>query len=643
MKFLLLLVTAAVYTLSSPDGSLELSVSTGDEITYSLSKDGTCVLGPSQIALTLTDGTALGGKVRKVRRGETDRTVEAFVYKSASVRDHYNWLTLSFRNFNLEFRLYDEGAAYRIVPTLKKAFDIEQETAQFVFPEDFQAWLPYIGKSQNFGTSFESRYTFSQLSGWDATKLAFLPVLVDEGECKVLLTESGLTNYPGMFLDNPGGATTLQGVFAPRPKIREQGGHNMLEMVVRERESFIASFSSAEPLPWRIALVSKDDGELLESDMPWLLGADPSGDFSWVKPGKVAWDWWNDWNIYNVPFRAGINNDTYKYYIDFASANGIEYVILDEGWAVNLQADLFQVVPEIDLQGLVDYGAAKNVGIILWAGYWAFDRDMEHVCRHYSAMGIKGFKVDFMNADDQMMVNFYTRAAETAARYGLLLDFHGAFKPAGLQRTWPNVINFEGVYGLENMKWDARGDQVTYDVTVPFIRNVAGPMDYTQGAMRNASRSNYRAVYNEPMSQGTRCRQLAEYVVFFAPLTMLCDSPSNYMAEPECTSFIAGIPTVWDETVALENCTGVYASVARRSGDVWYVGAMTDWDERSLELDFSFLGEGQWRMEVFRDGPNAAKAARDFEHIFEAVPASRKITAPLAPGGGYTARIIRID
>lgn len=343
-----------------------------------------------------------------------------------------------------------------------------------------------------------------------------------------------------------------------------------------------------------------------------------------------------------MDFKAGINNETYKYYIDFASTHGIAYVILDEGWAVNLQADLFQVIPEIDIQELVDYGKERGVGIILWAGYWAFNRDMEKVCKHYSEMGVKGFKVDFMDRDDQLMVNFHARAAETAARYDLMLDFHGTYKPTGLSRRWPNVVNYEGVHGLEQMKWRPKEcDQVTYDVTVPFIRMAAGPMDYTQGAMRNAKKDNYRPVYDEPMSQGTRCRQLAEYVVFDSPLNMLCDSPSNYIAEAECTEFIAACPETWDESLGVNGEIGKYITIARRSGDAWYVGALTGWDERDLTIDLSFLGEGEWVLDIFQDGINADKAARDYKHTGAAVPADRKITVHLAPGGGWVAKITR--
>jgi alpha-glucosidase len=497
------------------------------------------------------------------------------------------------------------------------------EQAEFAFPEDWNLYVPYVGRDNSsfepqFFSSFESTYSHHPLSKWEKGRLAFLPLTVEAANgIKVCVTESDLLDYPGMYLFNGNGSTTLTGVYAPYPDKVEQGGHNMLQGLVRTRKDYIAKGPASWAFPWRTLIIAKEDKQLAESDMTWRLGRPAAaGDWSWVKPGKVAWDWWNDWNLYGVDFEAGINTETYKYYIDFASAHGIEYVILDEGWAVNLQADLMQVVPEIDMPALCRYADQKNVGLILWAGYWAFNRDMEGVCRHYSQMGIKGWKIDFMDRDDQSMVQFYEKAAATAAKYRMLCDFHGAFKPAGIQRTYPNVLNFEGIHGLENMKWStAAVDQVTYDVTVPFTRYVAGPADYTQGAMRNATRRNYFPSNSEPMSQGTRCHQLAEYLIFDAPLTMLCDSPSNYMQEPECTDFIASIPTEWDETVALDGKIAEYVVIARRSGSTWYVGALGNWDARDLEVDLSPLGIQHAEGIAFVDGANAHRAARDYRKV----------------------------
>ena len=642
------------YRVTSPDGHISATVMVGEDIRYSVSRNEQTLIAPSTISMDLSDGTVFGqnDKVRKTVRTSFDETFSTVAYKKAEVRDNYNQILLNFKEFSLIFRAYDDGVAYRFVSNLdkKKTYEVISEQAEFNFGEDRQAFIPYVNSGAKtvegqYFNSFENTYTVQNLSQWRKDRLAFLPLVVaaDEG-VKILITEADLTNYPGMHVIGTEGSNSLKGTFAPYPKVIEQGGHNRLQGMVMERENFIAKASGDEVFPWRVIMVSTSDSQLAVNDMVWKLSPkqDAGTDYGWVKPGKVAWDWWNDWNLYGVDFKAGINNETYKYYIDFASTHGIAYVILDEGWAVNLQADLFQVIPEIDIQELVDYGKERGVGIILWAGYWAFNRDMEKVCRHYSEMGVKGFKVDFMDRDDQLMVNFHARAAETAARYGLMLDFHGTYKPTGLSRRWPNVVNYEGVHGLEQMKWRPKEcDQVTYDVTVPFIRMAAGPMDYTQGAMRNASKSNYRPVYNEPMSQGTRCRQLAEYVVFDSPLNMLCDSPSNYIAEAECTEFIAACPETWDESLGVNGEIGKYITIARRSGDAWYVGALTNWDERALTLDLSFLGEGDWILDIFQDGPNAEKAARDYVHTTATVPADRKITAHLAPGGGWAAKITR--
>ena len=284
-------------------------------------------------------------------------------------------------------------------------------------------------------------------------------------------------------------------------------------------------------------------------------------------------------NLTGVDFVAGVNTATYMHYIDFADRNGIEYVILDDGWAADNGEDLMKINPEIDLPAIIAHAREKGVDIILWAGFRAFERDLENICRHYSEMGVKGFKVDFEDRDDQLMVSFNHRAAEVAAKNHLVLDLHGAYKPAGLNRTWPNVLNFEGVNGLENAKWSSldQFDMVTYDVLIPFIRQVAGPMDYTQGAMNNGTRDTYRPVNTNPMSQGTRCRQLALYMVLNSPLNMMCDSPSHYEREQECTDFIASIPTVWDETVVLDAKMGNHIVTARRKGSDWYIGGINGW------------------------------------------------------------------
>ena len=641
------------YTLVSPDGKLKTEITVGKTTEYAVSHNGDLMLEKSPVSMKLSDGRIPGtnAKVKKTNKKSVNESIDAEIYKKAKVENNYNELSILFSgDYSLVFRVYNDGMAYRFETNFKKPFTVENEQAVFNFPGNPKAFLAYVNKadnstfSQQFYNSFENTYNHIDLKNANPQKLAFLPLVVEgKNGKKICITEADLLNYPGMYLYNPDGGNSLAAMFAPYPKEIRQGGHNMLQGEVQSAENFIARCEGKTTFPWRTVIIAENDYELTDNDMVYKLATtNQLTDISWIKPGKVAWDWWNDWNIRNVDFESGVNDETYKYYIDFAATHGIEYVILDEGWAVNKQADLFQVIPEINLKELVEYGKSKNVNLILWAGYWAFNRDIEGICKHYAEMGIKGFKVDFMDRDDQQMVDFYHRAAQIAAKYKLMLDFHGAYKPTGLQRTYPNVINFEGVHGLEQMKWSpASVDQVAYDVTIPFIRMVAGPMDYTQGAMRNATRSNYRPVNSEPMSQGTRVRQLAQYVIFEAPFNMLCDNPSNYMAEPECTQFIAEIPTVWDETVALNGEISKYVTIARRTGNQWYLGSMTNWDARTLEVDLSFLGTGNYKAEIFCDGVNAHRTAMDYRKDTVDVPANRKMTLKMAPGGGFVMKIMK--
>lgn len=640
------------FVLASPDGKLEVRMNVGKDITYSVNHGGDTIVFQSPIGMQLNEGRTFG--VGSRLSGSSRKTVKQIInspfYKKKEVEDHYNLISLRFKeNFNLEFRAYNEGIAYRFISTMKEPFIVENEVATFNLGKDRKAFIPYVRKNvktieEQFYNTFENIYTYQAISEWKRNQLSLMPlaVEVDNGK-KVCITEADLEDYPGMYLlcSEPETKTELKGVYAPYPKKEKQGGHINSQMIVLERESYIARCEGKRNFPWRVLAVSAEDRELADNDLVYKL-ASPSrmNDLSWIKPGKVAWEWWNDSNLYGVDFETGINNETYKYYIDFASRFGIEYVILDEGWSKNRQADLFQIIPDINLEELVEYAEKKKVGIILWAGYYAFARDMEKVCKHYSGIGIKGFKIDFMDRDDQKVVDFHYKAAEVAARYHLLLDFHGSYKPTGLNRTYPNVINFEGVHGLEQQKFaDISIDQVTYDVTIPFIRQLAGPMDYTQGAMRNATKKSFSPVYSEPMSQGTRCRQLAQYVIFESPLNMLCDSPTNYMDEEECTKFIAAIPTVWDKTVSLAGSVGQYVAIARQSGNDWYVGAMTNWDKRTVEIDFSFLEEGVYEAEVFADGVNAHRMAKDYKKKTIEVRSNQKISFELASGGGCAVHI----
>jgi len=639
-------------SMKSPDGRLQVDVSIADSIRFQLAHDGESILHSGAIAMKLGNGKTFGIKshLKQSKAINVKQKIPAYFYKRNLINDEYAELTLDFReDFKLIFRIYNEGMAYRFVSTAKQDFIVNEELAAFHFSKDFKAYIPYVKTKAKtiegqYFNSFENTYTYGPLTKMDKQKLAFSPLVVelDQGK-KLCLAEADLQSYPGMFLFNPTGGTVLEGNFSTYPKSTGQGGHNQLQQIVTSRQPYLAKSKARARFPWRVAIVTTSDKALADNDMVYKL-AEPNRlkDISWVKPGKVAWEWWNNWGLSRVNFVSGVNTETYKAYIDFAAKNKIEYVILDEGWAVNLKASLFEVVPEIDLKELVAYGKSKQVDLILWAGYYAFARDLEKVCRHYSQLGIKGFKIDFMDRDDQEMVDFHYRAAETAAKYKLMVDFHGTYKPTGLNRTFPNVINYEAVNGLEQMKWTGpEMDMVTYDVTMPFIRMIAGSVDYTQGAMRNATRSSHRGINDEPMSQGTRCRQLAEYVVFESPLNMLCDSPDNYAKEQECTDFISAIPTVWDNTIVLNGEIGQYITTARKKANTWYLGALTNWEARKLDLDLSFLGGGDYAAEIYLDGINANKIATDYKKERIEIPADRKLSIHMAQGGGCAMKIFK--
>jgi alpha-glucosidase len=474
------------------------------------------------------------------------------------------------------------------------------------------------------------------LAAIETGKFASLPVLFKApGNVNVLFTEADLYDYPGMFLEKSG-KQSLKGKY---PKVISETkantkGADRNEIIIKEAD-YIAKASGKRTFPWRVFTVSNKDKDLLKSQMVYNLSRKSKNeDFSWIKPGKVAWDWWNAWNITGVDFKSGINNETYMYYIDFASEYGLDYIIMDEGWS-KTTTNLLETRPEIDMPKLMAYAQKKNVGIILWVLWKPLNQNMEKVLDQFVAWGAKGIKVDFMQRTDQYMVNFYLRTAKEAAKRKLLVDFHGAFKPAGMRAAYPNIVSHEGVRGLENAKWST---YITpkHDLTLPFTRMVAGPMDYTPGAMTNAHYENYKIPWNRPMSMSTRAHQIALYVAYESPLQMLADNPSAYKKEHECTKFISKIPTVWDETVPLDAKVAEYLAIARRNGNKWYVAALSDENPRELVLDFSFLPEGDFKMEYIKDGVNADKNAEDYRYATKTVNKNSKISINLASGGGWT-------
>ena len=633
------------YTISSPDNEIAVTIEAGAAITWAVSHKTAPVITPSVIAMHLQGGEILGKevRVRSAKKETVSELIDAINYKKNKIANEYNQLTLTCRgDYGLIFRVFNDGVAYRFFTQKKETITIETEDVNFNFTADHKSYFPYVNDPHNndiFECSFENNYEYIKISEFKKDTLAFAPVMIElEGGKKAVITEADLENYPGMFLQ-AGNQHNLVGKFAPYPTEEKRGGHNNLQSFVMKRAGYIAETEGTRNYPWRVLIISEEDKELLNNDMVYKL-ASPSrlNDISWIKPGKVAWDWWNNWNITGVDFQAGINTATYKYYIDFAAANNIENVLLDEGWADPL--DIMKIVPAINLQEIIDYAKHKNIGVWLWGGWLPLDKKTDEALSTYSKMGIKGFKIDFMDRDDQKMVQFYYRFAGKAAEYKLMIDFHGAYKPTGLQRTYPNVVNFEGVRGLENTKW-SNTDFPLYDATIPFIRMIAGPMDYTPGAMINANKNNFRSIFANPMSQGTRCHQLAMYVLYEAPFTMLCDNPINYMREPESVRFMASVPTTFDETVALDGKVSEFAAIARRKGSTWYIGVLGNWNTRDITLDCSFLGDGAYEAEIFKDGINADRQASDYKKETVTISSTGKINIHLAPGGGWVATIKR--
>lgn len=635
------------FQLKSPDGKIMVTVDVTKDVTWSVQHENTPVLVPSAISLSLVSGEVLGKNVSVVnsKTSSAKWAIHSPVYKKNSIQDNYNQIIINFKNnYGIVFRAYDDGVAYRWITNRKDSLVIKSEQADFNFDNDYTTLIPYVREPRyagdKFQTSFEALYDERKLSGFLKDTIGMLPSLValDEGK-KALILEADLEDYPGMYLkSNTQIANSLTGIHAPYPLEERMGGYNNINYIVTKREDYIARTSGSRSFPWRAIVISTSDKQLVNNDLVYKL-ASPSrlSDTSWIRPGKVAWDWWNDWNISHVDFKAGINTATYKYYIDFAAANNVEYIVMDEGWSET--NDIAKVSPRINLQEILDHGKQKKIDVILWATWHALDGRLDEVFSKYSKLGVKGFKIDFFDRDDQKVVASIYEIAKKAAEYKLLVDLHGMYKPTGLQRTYPNVIGFEGVRGMENMKWAPNDDVPRYDVTLPFIRMVAGAMDYTPGAMRNSNKASFRPINSMPMSQGTRCHQLAMYVVFEAPLGMLSDNPTAYQKEQECTNFIAKVPTVFDETVALDGRVGNYVAVARRKGETWYVGAMANWNPVDITIDFSFLGDGVYEAEIFKDGINAERDATDYKREILPVTKNTRQIISMLNGGGWAARV----
>lgn len=654
-RVLLALLTATIwisvygqghYKLLSPDGAIEVVIENQNGLSYSLFKDGSKVIESSNIALILDDGQVWCGvnEKPKIKNSTESHTIQSPMYRVPSFDVTYNEMDLKFRNFGVIFRIYNQGVAYRIYTLNREPITIKNEIAEFNLDDDRIAYVAYsTGKIDPFASAFQDTYTVAKSSELPTDKPALLPLTIEyDSQRKLTILESDLESYPSMFLTPSN--SSFKAIFAKYPSKMNPGNGRAMTSVA-EREQYIAKIESARELPWRVMVITDRDIDMPTNNLVYAL-ASPNriGDYSWVEGGQSIWEWWNDWGVSHVDFRAGINMDTYKHYIDFASKNDIKYLTIDEGWYIPKSGNMMEVAPELDVKELVEYGKERGVDIILWCVFNVLDEQLEQVCEHYSNMGIKGFKVDFLDRDDQTAVEMVYRIAECTAKYKLLLDLHGIYKPTGLNRTYPNIINFESLFGMEEVKWsEVDRDMPLYNVTFPYIRMMAGQVDYTPGAMRNATKADFKPIYANPMSMGTRAHQIATYIVFDSPLTMLADNTTAYEQERESLYFITSIPTYgMDQTKILSGKLGEYIVTARQFKNSWFVGALTNWDEREVEVDFSFLGSGNYKVTLFKDGINANKVATDYTiEYFNVTKDSRKVVA-LASGGGFAMQITKI-
>jgi len=624
------------YSVFSPNKQIELRIRLGEKIQYDALFKGTVLLENSTLSINIDRNTlGLKPKVKASKERGYDSMLQPVVrQKFAKIREHYNELRLDMEgNYAVVFRAYDEGTAYRLETSLpQKEVKVYSEEVSLNFAGDYNVYYP---QEESFFSHNERKYLPIKLSQIAPTAIASLPAVVDAPNgVKIAVADSDIEDYPGLWLHGTNG-NALAATFPPYP-LKETLEKDR-DFKVTEAADYIAVTRGRRTYPWRLLGIAEKDGDLITNQLVWLL-AKPSQvhDTSWIRPGKVAWDWWNANNIYGVDFKSGVNTQTYKYYIDFAYKYGLQYIILDEGWYK--LGNVLDVVPEINMEELSAYARQKNVGIILWVVWKTLDDQFQPALDQFEKWGIKGIKVDFMQRDDQPLINFYHKVCRETAGRKMLVDFHGSQKPATMTRTWPNLISTEGVRGMEWSKWSADAEP-GHNLTLPFTRMFLGPMDYTPGAMLNATKKTFAPIHEQPMALGTRCHQLAMYVVFESPLQMLADSPSNYLREPKAMEFLASVPTVWDETRVLDARLGEYVLVARRKDRDWYVGAMTNWTGRDLEVDFSFLPTGNFWLEAYQDGANADRYASDYKKTKTQISNAKKLKITLAPGGGWAASI----
>ncbi len=629
-------LSAQEYLLKSPDGQLKVEIMVSANTIYRVYHHGKLLMHGKPIGMTVGKKNQLGKKEfgAKETTSSVNRTVKPVVpYRSAEIKEHYNQLSLEFESgLGLEFRCFDDGFGYRLKTTFDREVTIKEESMGFELTGNPNVWFP---KETSFNSHNERKYISTTSMELKKGSKANVPILWQrENGPLILFTETDLHDYPAMYLqtDGTGGYSGIHPKYpATTAKLFDR------YEPVGFTKPYIAKTDGNRSYPWRVFCIADDEQELIGSHLPWLLAKENSLELTdWIIPGKVAWDWWNALQLEGVDFTPGLNTQTYKYYIDFAAANGLEYIIMDEGWYK--LGNLTKVKPDIDMQEIIAYASSKNVGVILWVVWRTLEKQFNVAFQQFSDWGVAGIKMDFMMRNDQPMIAFYERVAQEAANRLMLVDFHGSHPPKGLQRTYPNVLTFEGVRGLEWNKWSS-ALTVDHDVILPYTRMMAGPMDYTPGAMENISNTKkHKMNFKHPKSQGTRCHELAKYVVFESPLQMLADEPTAYEKETECMKFLSAVPTTWDQTVVLDAKVAEHILLARRNDDTWFIGGLTGSAAQTISIDLSFLGEGQFEMEIWRDGENTRTDGTNYEYFKEgSINSEMKYIISMAEGGGWAA------
>lgn len=632
--------TAQKMAIKSPNGKIAVNVNLSTGIVFDINYLDKLLLEKGTISLHLLN-EILGDNPELLSSKE--ETIDEIIYpivplKNNKIRNHCNVLNLHFKNdYQLEFRVFDNGVSYRFATTKQGKITILNESSNYQFADNYKG---FISKAERTFCSYQHPYLPVWMQDFNKEDLAILPMFLDAQRAKILIAEADLHDYPAMFLEG-GEGNTINGWHPKNPEKTEAitdgwGGDRRLR--ISKRANYIAQTKGSRSFPWRIFAIAEEDKDMVINDLVYVLSS-PSQftNFDWIKPGQTSWEWWHASNLYGVDFKAGYNTKTYKYYIDFAANYGMRYMLMDEGWSFSV-SDISKPNPDIDIDELVSYAAEKDVKIILWASWLAIENNPSFF-EQVKQIGAAGVKIDFMDRSDQWMMNYYERIAKKAFENELLVDFHGSITPRGLRRTYPNVISFEAVPGMEENK-GLGIDTPNSRVMLPFTRNVVGPMDYTPGAMTSVHPEFWHANWTNPMSIGTRAHQLALFIVFESGLQMLADNPSDYYKEDECTRFITDVPTTWDETIVLSGKIGEYIVIAKRKGKNWYIGGITNDKNRDVEINFSFLEkETQFAMDMFIDGVNADSYAIDYKRNKKSINSSDNIPVKMVLNGGFACKL----